>query len=189
MKRFIGLIASIFIVTSLVSCSTGNDYQSADYSRICVDAQTHERVSGDKCGDENSPNPNIGFLWWFIPYGHSLPAYGYPVSGGRQYISKSAVVEHDERLAPKGGKSYTKAPTRSYSDGSGKKLGTTKGGAGYKPLPPKVNNPPKAPANKAPAGGGYKAPPKVNNAPKMPAPAPPRAPAPAPRAPAPVRIK
>jgi hypothetical protein len=161
------LLALIVVVLSVVIGLTACDEyqeQGPDYARVCVDRITHQRVPGYKCGTSDI-HPFSGFAWYYFPYGHVLPPYGYPVSGGRYSIRKSALVAHDELLAPRGGKSYTKAKTVPYSTGGGKKLGTSSG-SGYKVKAPAVKAPNvKAPANKAPApvvkapAPVYKAPP------------------------------
>jgi hypothetical protein len=177
MRSVFAMITVLAVGFALSGCSNESG-QDPQYSRVCIDQNTRERVDGSQCGSDDSSAAS-GFLWWYLIWGRTLPSYGSPVSGGYRTVPSSSVIEHDERLAPQGGTSYKKATTRGYSTGSGKKLGTTKGGTGYKAPAPKAPAPAPKPANPAPKAPAPKAP-----APVIKAPAPrPVAPAPRPAAP------
>jgi hypothetical protein len=168
------LLALGLVAGGLTACSSNTSSDQADqYARVCVDKDTNERVTGDRCGTDDNHAAD-GFLWYYLLYGRALPAYGYHVSGGVTHVNNYVVVQHAERLAPKGGLSYEKAPNRTYTTGGGMPLKSSTGGSGYKG--PAVRPPAPKPASgggyKAPSsGGGYKAP---SSGYKAPAPAAPR---------------
>jgi hypothetical protein len=159
-RRLAAAAVAVGVLLGATACSDGAS--NPDYARICVDAQTHQRVPGNECGS-NDGSALDGFLWGYVLFGSRMPAYGTSITNVTHvtyHVPKSAVVEHDEKLLPQGGKGYTKSTaTRTYSTGGGKTIGSFKGTSGFKSSGGYKAPAPKAPAVKAPSGGGgYKAP-------------------------------
>lgn len=110
----------------LTACSD-DDSQHPQYAQICYDQQTHERVDGSNCESGHS-GFGSNFIFWYLLWGHTLPAYGQHVSGGYRTVSRTVIVEHDARVAPRGGTTYTKSTAgKTYTTGAtGKKVSPSK---------------------------------------------------------------
>jgi hypothetical protein len=178
------LAASAAILALLTGAACSGDEQGAappasdEYTGVCVDPDTEERIPEDRCGPPRADgSSDTGYLWLWILLASQqgrapLPGYGYPV-----------IVDQGYTVLPAGAR-YTPAPPATTNRPSYKppRLGSK---PTAKPITPRTAPPPAPrPVPKAPA------PPKAPSVPKAPpaaqAPkAPPPPPRPAPPAPRP----
>lgn len=63
------------VVASLTGCASGTDYTG-----VCVDKRTNNRVVDKDCDDNHVAGGSHG--WYYIPAGRTAPAVGKPVTGG-----------------------------------------------------------------------------------------------------------
>ena len=102
------------LATGLTGC--GSDDDDAEYSAVCVDRVTEQRVDDDECDDDN----DRAHGWYFFPVGVYAGGIGQRVSGG-SYTTPSA--SHVKGGVPKSG-----ATIQRGGFGGGIKSGGTSGG-------------------------------------------------------------
>ena len=72
-------------VTAVVAASLSGCSTSEDYTAVCVDEDTMERVSDDDCDDDNDGYGTYGgssYVWYYLGSGRRVPSLGSRVSGG-----------------------------------------------------------------------------------------------------------
>ena len=103
------------LATGLTGCGSDDE---AEYSAVCVDQTTQQRVDDDECDDDNDRGGVHG--WYFFPVGVYAGGIGQRVSGG-SYTTPSG--SHVKGGVPKGG-----ATIKRGGFGGGIKSGGTSGG-------------------------------------------------------------
>lgn len=71
-------------VTAVVAAALTGCSASEDYTAVCVDEDTMERVSDDDCDDDNDGYGTSGgsYVWYYLGSGRRVPSLGSRVSGG-----------------------------------------------------------------------------------------------------------
>lgn len=65
-------------VTAVVAAALSGCTTSEDYTAVCVDDDTMERVSDYECDDDYSSS----YVWYYLGSGSRVPSVGSHVSGG-----------------------------------------------------------------------------------------------------------
>lgn len=61
----------------------------ADYTAVCVEEVSQERVDDDECEPQHSGTYHGGYGWYYIPRGVGVPTFGSPPSGGSLTVPPS----------------------------------------------------------------------------------------------------
>jgi hypothetical protein len=69
------LVVTAALAATLTGCAADQDYTG-----ICVDTATQERLDDEVCDDVDEGYVGGGHGWFFIPAGRVAPAVGQPVS-------------------------------------------------------------------------------------------------------------
>lgn len=67
------------LAASLVAYADDDDY---DYSAVCVDQATEERIDDEYCDDDSSSDGGSAYVWYYIPSGGHAPSVGSQARGG-----------------------------------------------------------------------------------------------------------
>lgn len=68
-------------VTAVAAAALSGCSSSPDYTALCIDDETRERVSDYHC-DDDSWSSGGTYSWYYISRGQRLPSVGSRVSGG-----------------------------------------------------------------------------------------------------------
>lgn len=88
-------IGTVVLAASLSACSTGSDY-----SRICTDSKTNQRLSDSECRSGSGYAGAHG--WYYLPAGSKAPAVGQRATGGVTSVPSGKSVS-GESVSAKGG--------------------------------------------------------------------------------------
>ena len=103
------------LATGLTGC--GSDDDDYDYSAVCVDQATQQRVDDDECDDDGRDGVHG---WYFIPVGFYAGGIGQRVGGGSFATPSGSHI--------KGGVPKTGATVQRGGFGGGIKSGGSSGG-------------------------------------------------------------
>jgi hypothetical protein len=68
-------------VTAVVAAALSGCSSSEDYTAVCVDEDTMERVSDYECDDDDNYGGG-SYIWYYLGSGRRAPSVGSYVSGG-----------------------------------------------------------------------------------------------------------
>ena len=127
-------VSTLLVGAGLTGCSTEEDgYTNApQYTRVCEDRVTHERVDDSRCQGHSL---GTSLLWYYILTSHAVPRVGTHVYGGTVTYPRGYSRSQFVKAPVRGGHLNTSSGYRSATGGSksGYKSGTSyKSGSGSK---------------------------------------------------------
>ena len=115
----ISLGITALMASSLTGCSS-----RADYTAVCVDPETQERVDDDQCDDDSDYNgAGSGFFWYYLGASSRIPAVGSPATGGTWSGSTLNGSVQRGGLPTTGGSTVKSATTKGGFGGSSRGFG------------------------------------------------------------------
>lgn len=86
-KRSAQVILGVVLASVLSACGS----TESDYTEVCVDNRTGERIPEDECDDDDGHGGHRGG-WVYFPHGSHVPAVGSKVTGGSRTFPASGTI-------------------------------------------------------------------------------------------------
>ncbi|WIB65448.1 hypothetical protein [Curtobacterium sp. MCBD17_040] len=86
---FTVVAGTALLLLGTTACSTTTPHS---YAEACVAKTTHKRVADSNCSATPSTSGDAAFLWYFYPYGATVPAVGSSYGSGTKSIPSGSSV-------------------------------------------------------------------------------------------------
>lgn len=125
MSKMVSVGVTAALAVSLTGCSPSDDVAS-DYSQVCLDKSSNQRVEDSRCDDIDTSHNNNALMWYYLGHMHQNNSVKIPAVGEKaesKFMEKSTTTKPTNVKVHKVGSEGGKAKTVASKGGFGARGG------------------------------------------------------------------